>query len=84
MGSVRFNPNTISFHYTDPNEISNIITSMKNRGSIHDISISYLCSSHIYIHLSDLFNMCIYTGIFPDRLKLARISPYSRKDLIQT
>ena len=55
------------------NKIFNIITYMKNRGSIHDISIKFLklYSSHIYIYLSDFFNMCIDTGVFPDRSKLA-------------
>ena len=68
-------------HDCTPDEVSKIISELKN-GKSSDIPIHVVKqSSHIISPLlSVLYNECMKDGIFPDDLKIGRISPIYKKD----
>ena len=67
---------TIFFDEIDSCEIEKIIRQL-NPGKSSDISphILKLFRGIISPYLATLFNNCVYGGIFPDRLKIARVIP---------
>ena len=62
-------------------EIVTGISSLKSSGSIFSISAAVLEDIKYIISkiLSDIFNMCVTQGYFPDELKLGRITPIYKK-----
>ena len=64
---------------TDPYEIIDIVNSMKNSTSagIDEVSTNILKSVICYIAgpLSIVINICIVNGIFPDKMKIAKVCP---------
>ena len=62
-------------------EIVTGISSLKSSGSIFSISAAVLEDTKYIISkiLSDIFNMCVTQGYFPDELKLGRITPIFKK-----
>ena len=67
--------------FSTPFEIESVINSMKKNGNSRDIPMKFfkLCASNISLHLSNLFNVCIAEGTFPDSLKIAKITPVYKK-----
>ena len=61
-------------------EIENIIQGFQN-GKASDISIQVIkkCSTKISSHLSYYFNMFMKKGIFPDILKIGKVTPVYKK-----
>ena len=68
--------NTIFFDAIESNEIDDIIKKL-NPNKSSDISprILKLFRGIISPNLAILFNNCVYSGIFPDKLKIARVLP---------
>ena len=77
----RSSSSSIYLHDCTPDEVSKIISELKN-GKSSDIPIHVVKqSSHIISPLlSVLYNECMKDGIFPDDLKIGRISPIYKKD----
>ena len=67
--------------HSTPFEIETVINSMKKNGNYHDIPMKFLklCKSTISLHVSNLFNVCIAEGNFPNSLKVAKITPVYKK-----
>ena len=74
--------NTKSMHFSDctPLEIESIIKDLKN-GKASDIPITVIkkSSSIISPHLALHFNTLMQNGIFPQKLKLAKVTPIYKK-----
>jgi hypothetical protein len=68
-------------HECTPDEVRKIISDLKN-GKSSDIPIHVIKRSSNMISplLSVLYNECMKDGIFPDDLKVGRISPIYKKD----
>ena len=62
-------------------EIIKIIKGLKKEGGLDDISRRFLklVSSKIAPHLSNLFNKCIQTGLYPTEFKTAKVTPVYKK-----
>ena len=78
------NPNNSSFFMSPviSQEVETAIQNLKNNGSgLHKISILVLkeVKSTISKFLSDIFNLCIKSGHFPDELKIGCITPVFKK-----
>ena len=78
---IPMNSSSISFNYTEENEVCKILDSMNNKSSKEDIPSKFLkyCKSHVSYCLAFLFNMCIDCGEFPKKFKLAKITPVHKK-----
>ena len=74
-------PTSIYLSDSSPNEIMEIIDELKN-GKSSDIPISIIKKSSCIIspHLAKLFNECMQEGVFPDELKLGKVTPIYKKD----
>ena len=72
---------SIYLHECTPDEVSKIISELKN-GKSSDIPIHIVKQSSGIISplLSVLYNECMRDGIFPNDLKTGRISPIYKKD----
>ncbi|KAL5258808.1 hypothetical protein ACHWQZ_G009312 [Mnemiopsis leidyi] len=77
----RSSSSSIYLHDCDPDEVSKVITELKN-GKSSDIPIHIVKQSSNIISplLSVLYNECMRDGVFPDDLKTGRISPIYKKD----
>ena len=75
------NLRTMVFFLSTEVELSKVITSLKNGGSIEDVPCLLLKISKVEISklLSKLFNMCLEQGVYPDLFKVARITPVFKK-----
>jgi hypothetical protein len=77
-------PNTIFFHPTDENEISDIVKRFKNGKSAgyDDVSPTIVKRVIPFISypLAHIFNLSLSTGVFPSALKLAKVIPIFKKD----
>ena len=79
-------PCNASFHfeYTDASRIEKIINKLKPKTSTGPDKISPLLLKHIGINiagpLSIIINQSLCTGIFPNRLKIAKVLPLFKKD----
>ena len=70
------NDNTIEFHEIDKSEIDEIIQDLNpNKSSDMSPRILKLFRGVLSPTLAILFNNCIYGGVFPDVLKIARVIP---------
>ena len=78
---VAFNRNCANLDACSANEISLEISSMKNSNRNDDISSKFLklCIVPVSNILSDLFNQCMMEGVFPDALKIAKVTPVFKK-----
>ena len=90
LGTNNFNPtlhinieDTMFLLPTDVFEVSSAIKSLSNSKvtDVYGISSTLLKSVATVIapHLTNLFNSCFETGIFPDKLKLTKIIPIFKK-----
>jgi hypothetical protein len=72
---------SIYLHDCTPEEISRIISELQN-GKASDIPVHVIKKSSIIISplLTKYYNHCMQNGIFPDVLKIGRISPIYKKD----
>ena len=65
------------------NEIKNVISNLKNSNSSgHDEITSMfvkLSSPLLILSLEKLFNLSIYSGIYPSKLKIAKVIPIFKK-----
>ena len=77
----RSTSSSIYMHDCTAEEVSKIISELKN-GKSSDIPIHVIKKSSSIISplLSVLYNECMNDGIFPDDLKIGRISPIYKKD----
>ena len=70
-------------HKTNPNEISKILGNLNNRKSSGSDELSarflQLCAPHVAEPLTYIFNASISTGVYPDHLKIARVTPIFKK-----
>ena len=70
-------------HNTNSNEISKLIENLENEKSagFDNFSAKFLklCNPHISNLLATIFNNSISAGIYPDLLKIARVSPIYKK-----
>ena len=77
------NENSFTFTVTTPQEIINISKSLKNKNStdLWSMSTKILKSSVAVVaeHLCTLFNMCLDCGVFPSKMKLAKVIPVHKK-----
>ena len=78
---ARSSASSIYMHECTPDEVRKIISELKN-GKSSDIPIHVIKRSSNIISnlLSVLYNECMKDGIFPDDLKIGRISPIYKKD----
>jgi len=75
------NTSSIYMHDCTTDEVSKIISELKN-GKASDIPIHVIKQSSKIVTplLTVLYNECMKDGIFPDDLKVGRISPIYKKD----
>ena len=68
---------------TNPNEIKKLINKLNDKKSsgYDELSAKFLklCSPYISAPLSTIFNKSISSGIYPDLLKTARVTPIYKK-----
>ena len=83
---MNLQPKNISSVFISPtsdNEILNIVRQMKNKKSSGTDNLSSqllkTCIWSILTPLTDIFNASLMTGIFPDKLKIAKIIPIFKK-----
>ena len=81
------NPNLNYFFISPctPSEVSSVIQALKNGKSPGPngmpIKLLKILESHISVHLSCLINESFVRGIFPDKLKIAKVIPVFKKGL---
>ena len=86
--SYQANPDQNSFFIfpSTSDEVSKVIKSLKNSKSSGPNSIPIklmkILDPHISIDLSSLINESFETGIFPNKLKIAKVIPVFKKGLI--
>ena len=68
-------------HQVTENEISSCLEKTNKKGSLHKVSRNFLilCGRYLVTHLSELFNLCIKKGIYPNEFKTASITPVHKK-----
>ncbi|XP_049767949.1 uncharacterized protein LOC126101318 [Schistocerca cancellata] len=74
---------TMFVYETNPDKIMNIIKLLRNKISsgydeVPDLILK-VCAPHIVKPLSTIYNQSLKTGIFPDALKIAKVSPLLKK-----
>ena len=74
---------SIYLQFTSPQEVINLINSLKSNKAVgHDDILPYFLKISDYIialPLSLILNCCITAGIFPSKLKLAKVVPVYKK-----
>jgi len=75
--SFQYNLNNSFFlQPTCPSEIEHVIKNLNSKKAIPLDHVPIKCTSSIIsIYLSDIFNNCISSGVYPDILKTAQITP---------
>ena len=74
------NPVSIYLHYCSPDEIRDIIMEFQNgKSSDVPIHVIKMASPVISSVICALYNRCMKNGVFPDELKMGRISPIYKK-----
>ena len=75
------NVSRANFEPCTENEIQSIISKMKKEGGPEDISrrMLRLCGPFAVRLIASLINSCMTQGVFPDILKLAKITPVFKK-----
>ena len=76
--------NSLYLTPTTPYEVQNIIKKMKPKTSLShdDISPKIIkkCSEHIIEPLTDIINLSLSSGIFPDMMEIAKVIAIHKKD----
>ena len=77
-------PFTFSFREVNPNDITKIIDKFKSKSSVGFDNISMKLIKKVAVHLSlplsVIINQSLNTGIFPDKLKIAKVLPLYKKE----
>ena len=77
-------PSSFGFQYTNPTDVSKIINTIKPKSSAGYDNISWnlliQIGDIIACSLSIIINQSLCTGIFPKKLKLAKVIPLYKKD----
>ena len=75
---------SFSFNTVTPEFILNLINKLKPKSSFGHDGISSIMLKHISAYiiniLTTIINQSLLTGIFPDSLKIAKISPIYKKE----
>ena len=81
LSLVSFSQNNFHFDPCTEHEVGNEISRIRKSGNIHDVSGKFLKLSVSYVSciLSNLFNHCFFSGIFPEKFKYANITPVYKK-----
>ena len=81
LALVPLNPSSIMLNPSTSTEVAGIIKQLNKEGGLFDIKKCFLLAILPLISsvLSELFNRCVETGIFPDSLKTARVTPIYKK-----
>ena len=74
---VPSNPHSIFLVRATQSEISSIIAGLDNKKSSINLPLKFLkyAKEEISLILSNLFNLCLSAGVYPDALKIARVVP---------
>lgn len=79
LGTLRYNNSSIFLRPVTPEEVLNLITSLKTKKSagIDGISVKTIksCAHLITPTIADLINNCFSSGVYPQALKKARVVP---------
>ena len=71
--------NSLFLQPTCPSDIEHVINNLNSKKSIPlghvPIKFIKMSSSIISTYLSNIFNYCISSGVYPDTLKIAQITP---------
>ena len=75
------NPKSMFLHYVTEKEIKQKISLLEKKGIISDFSRRFLrlCVNYVSKYICFLFNFCIDEATFPDKFKIAKISPIYKK-----
>ena len=81
MNLVPVNPTYLYFSEVTPSEVHKFITYTHKNGNINDITLKFLkiCIDNMSLILSEFFNLCFDSGIFPENLKISKITPVFKK-----
>ena len=73
--------NSFNFEPCTAEEILFFISQMKKEGSIKDISRQFLqlAAPHVSSIMAASYNLCLGRGLFPDLLKISKITPVHKK-----
>ena len=78
------NPKSICFLPTHENEIVHVVNSLKPNASPGEDSLSpkiiRIIIKHIALPLSKIYNLSLLTGCFPNKLKVAKVTPIFKAD----
>ncbi|KAK9739742.1 hypothetical protein QE152_g8779 [Popillia japonica] len=78
------NPVTLFFTPTTATEVNNIILEMKNTNSVGfdeiPVRLIKFCSMAFARVLVPVINICLQTGVFPDKLKHAAVKLIHKKE----
>ena len=81
--TLNANPLSIFFEPVTVHDVSSIILAMDVDKALGFDGMSVLslkcCVSTISPYLCDLFNLCLFRGVYPDDLKIARVIPVYKK-----
>ena len=71
---------TLYFQVTSPLEIFDIIQHFKKGGGLN-MPVKFLKIANVYLSriLSDIFNLCLKAGCYPEELKIGRLVPIYKK-----
>ena len=80
------NTNSVFFAPTTKYEITDIVTAMNNKQSAgHDEISNFILKgiiSSIADPLSHIFNKSILNGVFPEKMKVAKVIPLFKKEIL--
>ena len=83
LNKIKKISNSIFLSPCTPQEVFNLITKLKDRKAHRTIDIETrfikLANPVISTFLSNLFNVCLNTGVYPDSLKIAEVIPIFKK-----
>ena len=83
LNKIKKISNSIFLSPCTPQEVFNLITKLKDRKALRTIDIETrfikLANPVISTFLSNLFNVCLNTGVYPDSLKIAEVIPIFKK-----
>ena len=78
------NPKSIFLHYTNPTEVTKILNALpaKTSSGWDEISQKLIKSSpfNVLSVLSHIFNLSLNEGVFPTKMKIAKVIPIFKKD----
>ena len=84
LSNISTNINTCFFSDTNEVEVSDVIRSLPNKGNaVYDIKMSILQKVVLKISpvIAFLYNICLASGLYPDKLKLASVVPIYKSGL---